>query len=99
MENILNEAIQNYKGMSEKTTIYFIIDESIKKTVVADLDKLEVYDGKTVDNADCVCKISSNLFKKIWYENYKPGMKEIFSGELKTNNPEILQNFLKACGK
>jgi len=26
-------------------------------------------------------------------------MKEIFSGTLKTNKPELLQKFLKACGK
>ncbi|KAA0259035.1 hypothetical protein FHQ18_03540 [Deferribacter autotrophicus] len=97
MEKILEEAKQNYKGMEKEYVYYFVVDDTVKKTVFAKPDVLEIEDGKVVDNADCVCKISSELFKKIWYENYKPGMKEIFSGELKTNSPDLLQKFLKAC--
>ena len=97
MEEIMNEVIKNFKGMDGNYSFYFTFDDEVKKTVFVKENEIEVVDGKATDEADCVCKISSTLFKKIWYENYKPGMKEIFSGELKTNKPDLLQKFLKAC--
>jgi hypothetical protein len=99
LENILKEAIQNYSPMDKEYSFYFVIDEDKKFTIFAKANCLEVEEGKKIENADCVCKMTSELFEKVWYENYKPGMKEIFSGTLKTNNPEALQKFLKACGK
>lgn len=98
MEQIFSEAVTAYQGLDGVFTFYFSIDEK-RYTIFADGQKLQVEEGKKVENADCVCKVTSELFKKIWYENYKPGMKEIFSGDLKTNSPELLQKFLKACGR
>lgn len=98
MEQIFNEAVTTYQGLDKAYTFYFNIDEK-RYTIFADEYKLWAEQGKKVENADCVCKVTSELFKKIWYENYKPGMKEIFSGDLKTNNPELLQKFLKVCGR
>lgn len=98
MQQIFNEAVTAYQGLDKSCSFYFSIDES-RYTVFADEKELRTEEGKKVENADCVCKITSELFKKIWYEKYKPGMKEIFSGALKTNNPELLQKFLKACGR
>jgi hypothetical protein len=99
LENILKEATEKYTPMDKEYTFYFVFDDDKKYTIFAKNDGLTVEEGKKVEDANCVCKMTSELFEKVWYENYKPGMKEIFSGTLKTNNPEASQKFLKACGK
>ena len=80
------------------TSYYFSLDDS-KKTVFVAADHCRVEEGRTVDNADCVCKTSEEFFLKIWQEDYRPGMGDFLSGRIKSNNPESLKIFLKAFGK
>lgn len=77
---------------------YFSLGDC-KKTVIVDSDSCTVENGRTVDAADCVCKTSPEFFQKIWQENYRPGMKDFMSGTIKSNNPNKLQDFLRAFGK
>jgi len=49
------------------TTFYFSIDD-IRKTVTLDAESFLVEDGKTVEEADCVCKTSAEMFGRIWNE-------------------------------
>jgi putative sterol carrier protein len=84
--------------VAQQQVFYFSVDE-VKKTVTLGPEKIEVEDGKTVGEADCVCKTSSEFFLKIWQEGYRPGMGDFLSGKIKSNNPFALQAFLSAFGK
>lgn len=77
---------------------YFSLDD-IKKTVLLDSESCTVKDGRAVPDADCVCKTSKDMFEKIWNEGYRPGMKDFFSGAIKSNNPSALKEFLASFGK
>lgn len=85
-------------SVSDRTSYYFSIDET-KKTVQLSPDGFIVEDGRTIEQATCVCKTSSEFFLKIWNQDYRPGMKDFLSGAIKSNNPGALQTFLSACGK
>ncbi|MDD2897268.1 MAG: hypothetical protein PHI31_01010 [Desulfuromonadaceae bacterium] len=80
------------------TTFYFSIDDT-KKTVTLDSGGCTVEDGKTVEEADCVCKTSGELFCRIWNDGYRPGIMDFMSGTIKSNAPQLLQQFLVAFGK
>ena len=83
---------------SEPMNFYFSLGE-VKKSVQCTAESCLVSDGKTVENADCVCKTSQEFFLKIWEENYRPGMKDFMTGAIKSNNPGALQEFLRSFGK
>ncbi|MCA1981185.1 MAG: hypothetical protein LDL10_06565, partial [Calditerrivibrio sp.] len=87
--------IESYSGDDLNAVYYMSIDDSIKKTIKINGRSIEIMDGKP-DNADCIVKMTSELLKKVWYEGYVPGMKEIFSGALKTNNPELLSRLFSS---
>jgi putative sterol carrier protein len=84
--------------LDRAVSYYFSLGEH-KKTVQLEPDRCLVSDGKTVDNADCVCKASPEFFLRIWQEGYRPGMKDFLAGTIKSNNPSALQLFLKSFGK
>jgi putative sterol carrier protein len=86
------------KAISQPKSFYFSLGE-IKKTVELGSDSCRVTDGKTIDNADCVCKTSPEFFLRIWRDNYRPGMKDFMTGAIKSNNPTALQDFLRSFGK
>ena len=79
-------------------SIYFTLGET-KKTVQLLPDNCLVEDGKTIENADCVCKTSPEFFLQIWQDGYRPGMKDFLTGTIKSNNPGALQIFLRCFGK
>lgn len=83
---------------NKAVSIYFSIDD-VKKTVQMSSAGCQVDNGRTVDDADCVCKTSEEFFLKVWNEGYKPGLKDFLSGAIKSNKPDILATFLAACGK
>jgi hypothetical protein len=80
------------------TTFYFSIDD-IKKTVTLDADGCAIEDGKTVEDADCVCKTSAAMFSRIWNDGYRPGIMDFMGGAIKSNAPQLLQQLLVAFGK
>jgi putative sterol carrier protein len=85
-------------AVDRKVSFYFTL-EGVKKTVTIDSDGCSVEDGKTVDNADCVCKTSQDFFLRIWNEGYRPGLKDFLTGSIKSNDPDKLRIFLKGFGK
>lgn len=85
-------------AVGKPITFYFSLGDT-KKTVTLTPESCEVSDGKVVADADCVCKTSPEFFVKIWDEDYRPGMKDFFSGTIKSNNPNALQDFLRGFGK
>ena len=58
-----------------------------------------VHDGKLTEDADCICKTSGEIFNKIWNEGFRPGIMDFMSGKIKSNAPQLLQQFLEAFGK
>ena len=93
--------LENYfqvNKVAQKQVFYFSVDE-VKKTVTLSPEKIVVEDGKTVEDADCVCKTSTEFFLKIWQEGYRPGMGDFLTGAIKSNNPFALKAFLAAFGK
>ncbi len=99
-EKIFTELPQIFKPQTIKSeiTYYFSLGD-MKKTVRLTPDSCLVEDGKTVENADCVCKTSPEFFLKIWDEGYRPGLKDFMSGTIKSNNPNELKTFLAAFGR
>lgn len=85
-------------SFTKETSFYFSLGE-LKKTVQCTSEGCTVSDGRTVEQADCVCKTSPEFFLKIWDENYRPGMKDFMTGTIKSNNPNALQEFLRGFGK
>lgn len=80
------------------TTFYFSIDD-IRKTVILDAETCRVEDGKTVEEADCICKTSAGMFSRIWNDGYRPGIMDFMGGAIKSNAPQLLQQLLTAFGK
>ena len=84
--------------VTEPATYYFTLGE-MKRTVRLAADSCRVEEGRTLANADCVCKTSPEFFLKIWQDGYRPGMKDFLAGTIKSNNPGALQTFLRCFGK
>lgn len=99
-EDIFSTLQETYrKGVfSIPTTFYFSVDD-IKKTLTLDNERCHIQDGKTVADADCVCKTSSRMFLRIWNEGYRPGAMDFMGGAIKSNAPQLLQQFLAAFGR
>jgi len=100
IEQIFSEIPQSCHpgSTNDSISIYFSIDD-VKKTVLMSSSGCQVENGRTVEDADCVCKTSTEFFLRVWNEDYKPGLKDFLSGAIKSNNPDILKQFLTACGK
>lgn len=80
------------------TTFYFSIDD-VKKTVTLDSESCRIENGKTVEEADCMCKTSAAMFSRIWNDGYRPGIMDFMGGTIKSNAPQLLQQLLAAFGK
>jgi putative sterol carrier protein len=86
-------------GTMRQTLRYYYSMGEVRETVTLGPEGCRVENGKTVENADCVCKTSPEFFLKIWNEGYMPGMKDFLAGTIKSNNPSALKDFLAAFGK
>lgn len=100
IDEIFAEMATRYKKgeFKEKTVFYFTLDD-VKKTLTFDLESCTIENGKTVENADCFCKTSQEFFLKIVQNGYQPGMKDFMSGQIKSNAPFLLQQFMGAFTK
>ena len=85
-------------SVTEPIVFYFSMGDH-KKTVYLSAETCRVDDGRTTDDADCVCKTSPDFFLKIWQDDYRPSVADFLSGTIKSNNPEALQKFLITFGK
>lgn len=99
-EEIFRTLQESYqKGVfNVPTTFYFSVDD-MKKTVTLGAESCRIEDGKTVEDADCVCKTSAAMFGRIWNAGYRPGIMDFMGGTIKSNAPQLLQQFLAAFGK
>ena len=86
-------------GTVKDPLVYYFSLGATKKTVRVDAQSCTVEEGRTVDEADCVCKTDESFFVSIWHDGYRPSMGDFLSGKIKSNNPGALQLFLQAFGK
>lgn len=68
------------------------------KTVYINSNTFRIEDSKAKE-ADCYCEIEEDMLRKIYYDHYKPTLKDIMTGRVKVSNPSLLKDFLKAFGK
>ena len=101
LQKIFDDLKKSFKPgtVTEKTTFYFSLgDEADEKwTMTISPKECQIVPGK-IENADCVLKTSSDLFIKIMKGQYKPGMGDLMSGKIKSNDPQMLQTLLEAFG-
>ncbi|MFB6264312.1 MAG: AMP-binding protein [Bradymonadaceae bacterium] len=65
-----------------------------KWSIRVDEGSCRVAQGKPENGlADCVVKTSPDMFRKIVEEGYVPGVEEFMSGDIKTNDPDLLRDF------
>ena len=87
------------KGMfTEKTSFRFSLDDTTI-TVTIDAQSYAVEKDSTAGKADCCCKTSAEMFRRIWCDGYQPGIMDFLGGEIKSDAPLMLPQFLKAFGK
>jgi long-chain acyl-CoA synthetase len=84
--------------VSKPISFYFSLGDGAgeKWTVVVGPEKVDVKEGKHVDQADCVLKTSADLFLKMVKEGYTPGFLDFSRGRVKSNDPMLLQELKKA---
>ena len=70
--------------------------DSHKWTITIDPDACQIENCKPDGRADCVIKTSPEMFRKIVEEQYVPSMDEFVSGDIKTNDPDLLMRFQSA---
>jgi putative sterol carrier protein len=87
-------------GTVERKTTYYLSlgdGDGDKWTVTLTADACTLASGKT-EGADCVLKISRELFGKLVAGTFKPGVMDIMTGKLKTNDPQLLMRLQQAFG-
>lgn len=87
-------------GSVERRTTYYLSlgdGEDDKWTVTLTPAACELTRGKT-EGADCVLKIGKELFVKLCDGTFKPGVMDIMTGRLKTNDPQLLVRLQQAFG-
>lgn len=98
MERMFQLMTEKFNNSELNAVYYLSVDDTVKKTIVAKDGRLTIADGKP-ENADCVVKITEKLLKKVWEENYTPGLMDIATGSLKTNNPDLLGKLFKSISR
>lgn len=83
---------------TERVSFRFTVGDSAV-TVVIDSGSCSATQGDTASAVDCSCSTSAEIFSKIWYDGYRPGIMEFLTGAIVCDNPLLLPKFLRAFGK
>jgi long-chain acyl-CoA synthetase len=83
------------RGSVNSPLSYYFSLGSERWTVRVNQDSCRVQPGKTVDVADCVLKTSPSMFTRIVRDAYSPSPGEFMSGQVKSNNIQLLMTFQK----
>lgn len=85
-------------AFSERNTFRFRLEESTI-TITVDAESYHVEREENAEPVDCDCQTGADMFKKIWYDSYRPGIMDFLSGAIKCDNPLLLPQFLRAFGR
>jgi putative sterol carrier protein len=88
----------NKANVTAERCYYFSLGEDEKWTVRITKEKCEVKKGKN-EEADCFFKGPAELFLDVWNGQYQLGPKDFLTGRVKSNNPMLLKEFVKAFQK
>ena len=88
----------NKANVTAERSYYFSLGEDEKWTVRLTKGKCEVRKGKT-DEADCFFKGPAELFLDVWNGRHELGPMDFLTGKVKSNNPVLLKDFVKAFQK
>ncbi len=100
LADVFRELEQRFVEGAVKVPVsfYFALGTKERWTVRISERTCEVAVGKVIDVADCVLKTSPAMFTRIVREAYTPTPGEFISGEVKSNNIQLLVTFQKAFG-
>ena len=88
----------NKANVSAVRSYYFSLGEDEKWTVRLTKAKCEVRRGQN-DEADCFFKGPAELFLDVWNGRHQLGPMDFLTGKVKSNNPVLLRDFVKAFQK
>jgi long-chain acyl-CoA synthetase len=86
------------KEVEEPISFYFTLGEGTQSKWSIEIGKesCAIHPGKpSQGTADCVLKTSPEIFRQIVKESYVPDPEMFFSGQIKSNNPFLLQHFVR----
>ncbi len=88
----------NKANVTADRSYYFSLGEAEKWTVRLTTEKCEVRKGRN-DEADCFFKGPAELFLDVWNGRHQLGPMDFLTGKVKSNNPVLLKDFVKAFQK
>ena len=88
----------NRKNVAAERSYYFSLGEGEKWTVRLTRERCEVRKGKN-DEADCFFKGPAELFLDVWNGRHDLGPMDFLTGKVKSNNPVLLRDFVRAFQK
>ena len=88
----------NKANVKAERSYYFSLGEDEKWTVVLTKEKCEVHKGSS-DDADCFFKGPAELFLDVWNGRHELGPTDFLTGQVKSNNPLLLKDFVAAFQK
>jgi len=100
IDQIIAEMGPSYReGVFTQSTcfVFFVGDDTI--TVTIGSGSYAVEKGAGDAKADCSCKTGPEMFRKIWFDGYRPGIMDFLSKEIRCDAPLLLPQFLKAFGR
>lgn len=100
IEEMISEMATTFcRGVFTQRTSFRFILEDVAVTVVLDAESYEVHREATEGGVDCTCETSAEMFRKIWYDGYRPGIMDFLGGAIRCDNPLALPQFLRAFGR
>jgi putative sterol carrier protein len=88
----------NSANVETERTYYFSLGDHEKWTVRITKEKCAVERGKS-EEADCFFKGPAELFLDVWNGDHQLGPMDFLTGKVKSNNPMLLKDFVKAFQK
>jgi len=87
------------KGVFTEVTSFSFTLDGMAITVTIDAQSYAVEKDAAVERVDCSCRTSADMFSKIWYDGYRPGIMDFLGGAIRCDAPLMLPQFLMAFGK
>jgi long-chain acyl-CoA synthetase len=86
-------------AVDRKTTYYLSLGDAPgeKWTVTLSPTSCQVTAGK-IASADCVLKMSAELFVRLVAGTFKPGAMDLLSGKIKTSDVDLLRRLQQSFG-
>ena len=88
----------NKANVKAERSYYFSLGDDEKWTVRITRDKCDVRKGKN-EEADCFFKGPAELFLDVWNGEHDLGPMDFLTGKVKSNNPLLLKDFVRAFQK